>query len=211
MTLTPAKPTPSVSAPGTPGPGTSSALPAKAERGPSLYELGIQAQDIAGEIALAATLLESEDEDERNSAIALIESYLDVQEQTKSALLSKADNICYYIDHLTAQADFRKQQAQRLAHLAEADYKRAEALKKTMVYVMERLYPGQSKFSLPTHELRSRSSEAVVIEDESAIPKDYLNVRHVVSPDKTAIKQAIKQGTPVPGCSIEKRQSWSIK
>ena len=211
MTLTPAKPTASASAPGTPGPGTSSASAGKVARGPSLYELGIQAQDIAGEIALAATLLESEDEDERNSAIALIESYLDVQEQTNKALLTKADNVCYYIDALIGQADFRKQQAQRLADLADSDYRKAETLKKTLVYVMERLHPGQAKFSLPTHELRSRESDAVVIDDETAIPEDYLTVRRVVSPNKTAIKQAIKQGTPVPGCSIEHRRSWSIK
>lgn len=211
MTQAPAKPAPSDSAGVPPALPTSSALSAKAARGPSLYELGVAAQDIAGEIALAATLLESDDEDERASAIALIESYLEQQEQTQSALFSKADNVCYYIDSLLGQADFREQQAKRLQDLADADRRRAETFKKTMLYVLERLHPERTKFSLPTHELSVRRSSAVVIEDETAIPKDYLRIKTVASPDKSAIKQALKAGTPVPGCSIEERKSWSIK
>ena len=211
--MTSTTPKPLLSLSGTPktAPATSSASSDGVVRGPSLYELGVASQDIAGEIALAATLLESDDEDERTSAIALIESYLEQQEQTKAALFNKADNVCYYIDSLLGQADFREQQAKRLQELADADRRRAETLKKTLLYVLERLHPESTKFSLPTHELRARRSSVVVIEDETAIPNDYLRTKTTVSPDKTAIKQAIKVGTPVPGCSIEERKSWSIK
>lgn len=41
-------------------------------------------------------------------------------------------------------------------------------------------------------------------------PSDY-DVAVKDTPDKTAIKAAIKAGNPVPGASIERRTKWSIK
>lgn len=176
----------------------------------SLYALGIQAQDIASEISLAAELLATDNPDEEASAVALIEQYLDAQGHTAALIEAKSDNICRYIDHLNAVAQFRKQQAQRLAELAEADFQRAESLRTYMLNVLTRLYPDQRKFSLPTHELKSRRSQAVVIDDLAELPTEYLRPKTTYSPDKTAIKAALKQGNPVPGARLEERTSWSI-
>lgn len=189
----------------------SSALANSGARGASLYELGTQAQEIAGELAIAAALLDSDDESERETAITLIESYLDKQDQNTRALLSKADNVCYYIDHLEAQAKFRREQAARLEALADADARRAETFKKTLTYVLTRLQPGQTRFSLPTHELRSRTTESISVIDESLIPEELLRVKTTTAPDKAAIKAAIKSGAEVPGAELVKNTSWSIK
>ena len=201
----------------TSGPATSSLTPPppSAEAGPSsLYALGIQAQDIAGEIALAAELLESEDPAEQASAAALIESYLEAAHHTNGLVRDKADAVCRYIDHLEAVARFRKEQGQRLLELAAADARRAEALQGYMVGVLTRLNPGATQFSLTTHELRSRKSTAVVISDETQIPthlRQDPKPQADMPPSKSAIKAVLAAGKPVPGAHLEERRSWAIR
>lgn len=207
-------PTPSSTAP---EPSASASTPSGDPRGggpASLYALGIQAQDIAGEIALAATLLESDDPAEQASAEALITGYLEAAHHTNGLISDKADAVCRYIDHLQAVAAFRKDQSARLAQLAEADARRAEALKSYMVAVLSRLNPGATQFSLPTHELRSRKSSAVVISDPDAIPahlRQEPKPQAEMPPSKSAIKAVLAAGKPVPGAVLEERRSWSIR
>ncbi|MGA1730914.1 MAG: siphovirus Gp157 family protein [Steroidobacteraceae bacterium] len=175
----------------------------------SLYSLGIQAQDIEGEIAMAAELLESDDPEQEAAAIALIEQYLEASSHTKALLVDKADKICLYIDHLEAVAKFRSEQAARLKALAAADEKRIESLKRYMLNVLTALYPSERKFSLPTHELTSRRSEKAIVDDPDLIPAEFNRIK--AEPDKTAIKTALKAGKDVPGAHLETNLSWSIK
>lgn len=108
----------------------------------SLYVLGIQAQDIAGEIALAVELLESDDPEEQQAAIHLVEHFLEAADHHQSLLVEKSDKIAHYIDVLRAQSDFRKQQAARLTDLAAADARRADKLLSYMTGVLGRV-PNQ--------------------------------------------------------------------
>lgn len=182
----------------------------RGEKASSLYALGIQAQDIAGEIALAAELLESDDPEEQQTAINLIESYLAAADHTAALLADKADNVARYVDHLRAVSEFRKQQAQRLAELAAADARRAEKLTNYMLKVLTTLQPEATKFSLPTHELRSRQSTSVEITDEGLIPEELMRIKVEKAPDKSAIKQALKQGQDIPGAQLITKRNWSI-
>jgi hypothetical protein len=54
---------------------------------------------------------------------------------------------------------------------------------------------------------------SVLIEDESAIPSEYLTVPVAPppAPDKTAIKEAIKAGKNVPGCKLVQAERVDIK
>lgn len=56
-----------------------------------------------------------------------------------------------------------------------------------------------------------RSSEQTVIENEGAIPDEYMTVKTTYTPNKTAIKEAIKAGKGVPGAHVEKRKNIQIK
>lgn len=183
----------------------------RGEGASSLYALGIQAQEISGELALAAELLGSDDPQQEETAIALIEQYLEAQGHTQSLIESKADNVCRYIDSLQGLAEFRRKEAKRLMELADADAKRAQSLTDYMLGVLTRLYPEQPSFSLPTHELKSRRSEAVEIEDEDLIPDDLFRTKTTRTPDKTAIKAAIKGGQEIVGAKLVQRTNWTIK
>jgi hypothetical protein len=54
---------------------------------------------------------------------------------------------------------------------------------------------------------------SVIIEDEAAIPSEYLTVpvMPLPAPDKTLIKDAIKAGKEVPGCKLVQAERIDIK
>lgn len=56
-----------------------------------------------------------------------------------------------------------------------------------------------------------RKSEAVKINDIDAIPNDYIVETITESPDKLAIKEAIKSGYSVPGCELVTNTNIQIK
>jgi hypothetical protein len=178
---------------------------------PTLFNLAIQVQEVSGELALAAELLDSDDPEQQDTARGLVEHFLALDESARSALTTKADQVCHVIDALHGKADFRAKEADRLAALAKADQRRAEKLQTYLIDILLKLNPDNTRFSFPTHELVSRVSEAVDVVDEGLIPNDLLRETIKYAPDKTAIKAAIKAGTTVPGAELVKRRNWSIK
>ena len=46
--------------------------------------------------------------------------------------------------------------------------------------------------------------DSVAIGDEKLIPDEFLNVKTTITPDKTAIAKAIKEGSEVAGASLQK-------
>jgi hypothetical protein len=176
----------------------------------SLWQLGIEAQEITSSIALLADQLASDDDSTRASAITDLEATLLAEERNKEALAAKADATCWVIEHLRAQSAYRSQQAKRLTELARGDASRADLLEESLVLVLTRLQPKATRFSFPNHNLTSRKSQAVAIDDEAAIPAEWLTVQTTTKPDKTAIKEAIKSGHLIPGATLLSRRIWSI-
>ena len=176
----------------------------------TLWQLGIEAQEITSAIALLADQLDSDDEAARTTAIEHLESTLLLEERNKEALAAKADATCWVIEHLRAQSAYRSQQARRLAALAQGDASRADALETTLIHILTRLQPSATRFSFPHHNLTSRRSQAVAIDDDSALPAEWLTVKTTTSPDKAAIKAALKAGHTIPGASLLSRRTWHI-
>ena len=56
-----------------------------------------------------------------------------------------------------------------------------------------------------------RTTQAVEIEEGASLPEAYTTVKTTVTPNKVAIKQALLDGVEVPGCSLEARESVSIR
>jgi len=180
------------------------------QRPGSLWQLGIEAQELTTTIGPLAQLLEADDDDTRSQALAELESTLLAEAHNKAALAAKADATCWVIEHLRGQAAYRQQQAKRLSALATGDTNRAAALEDSLVLVLTRLEPTATRFSFPNHELRSTRSQAVEIADEAALAPEWLTVKTTTQPDKTAIKAAIKAGQQVPGAQLLTRRSWRI-
>jgi hypothetical protein len=180
------------------------------QRAGSLWQLGIEAQELTSAIGQLAEQLEADDDDSRSQALAELEAALLADAGNKAALASKADATCWVIEHLRGQAAYRQQQAKRLTDLARSDAGRAEALEDSLVLVLTRLQPLATRFSFPNHELSSRKSSAVEIDDEQALAPEWLMVKTTAQPDKAAIKEALKAGQQIPGAQLVSRRSWRI-
>ena len=180
------------------------------QRTGSLWQLGIEAQELTTAIAQLAEQLQSDDDDSRSQALAELEAALMAEEGNKAALAAKADATCWVIEHLRGQAAYRQQQAKRLTDLSRSDAGRADALEESLVLVLTRLQPQATRFSFPNHELTSRRSQAVEIDDEQALDPEWLTVKTTTQPDKAAIKQALKAGHQIPGVQLLSHRSWRI-
>ena len=179
------------------------------QRSGSLWQLGIEAQELTTAIGQLAEQLEADD-DTRAQALAELEAALLAEEHNKTALAAKADATCWVIEHLRGQAAYRQQQAKRLTELSRSDASRADALEESLVLVLTRLQPSATRFSFPNHEITSRKSQAVEIDDEEALAPEWLAVTTTSKPDKAAIKEALKAGRHIEGAQLLSRRSWRI-
>ena len=180
------------------------------QRSGSLWQLGIEAQELTTAVSQLAEQLESDDAEVRAQALAELEAALLAEEGNKAALAAKADATCWVIEHLRGQAAYRQQQAKRLNALASGDASRADSLEESLVFVLTQLQPAATRFSFPNHELTSRKSSAVVIDDEEALDPEWLAVKTTTQPDKAAIKEALKAGRQIEGAQLISRRSWRI-
>jgi len=180
------------------------------QRSGSLWQLGIEAQELTTAIGQLAEQLETDDPEQRALALAELEAALLAEEGNKAALAAKADATCWVIEHLRGQAAYRQQQAKRLADLARSDAGRADALEESLIFVLTQLQPAARRFSFPDHELTSRKSQAVLIDDEDALDPEWLAIKTTSQPDKAAIKEALKAGRQITGAQLVTRRSWRI-
>jgi hypothetical protein len=180
------------------------------QRSGSLWQLGIEAQELTTAVGQLAEQLESDDAEVRAQALAELEAALLAEEGNKAALAAKADATCWVIEHLRGQAAYRQQQAKRLTALASGDASRADALEESLVFVLTQLQPAATRFSFPNHELTSRKSSAVLIDDEQALDPTWLSFTTTSKPDKAAIKEALKAGQQITGAQLLSRRSWRI-
>ena len=180
------------------------------QRSGSLWQLGIEAQELTTAIGQLAEQLETDDDDARSQALADLEAALLAEESNKAALAAKADATCWVIEHLRGQATYRQQQAKRLTELSRSDASRADALEESLVFVLTQLQPTANRFSFPNHELTSRKSQAVEIDDEDALDPQWLSFTTTSKPDKAAIKEALKAGGEIIGAQLVSRRSWRI-
>ncbi|MFN5697782.1 MAG: siphovirus Gp157 family protein, partial [Cyanobacteriota bacterium] len=177
------------------------------QRSGSLWQLGIEAQELTTAIGQLAEKLETDDVDSRALARAELEAALLAEEGNRQALAAKADATCWVIDHLRGQAAYRQQQAKRLTDLSRSDASRADALEEALVFVLTQLQPAATRFSFPNHELTSRKSSAVVIDDEQALDPAWLSFTTTSKPDKAAIKEVLKAGQQITGAQLLSRRS----
>ena len=78
-----------------------------------------------------------------------------------------------------------------------------------MVLVLTRLQLKATRISFPNHELSSRKSQAVEIEDEDSLPSQWVTLKTTSQPDKTASKEAFKAGHLIlTGAQLVSRRSF---
>ena len=131
---------------------------------------------------------------------------LDALETERNA---KLEGVALYIKSLEAEAEAMKAEEKALAERRAVREKKAERLRRYLADSTQAL--GDTKLETPRVSLSFRKSEAVVIEDQAALPVEYIKVKMTETPDKTAIKKAIKSGATVEGAALVENKNLQIK
>ena len=123
---------------------------------------------------------------------------------------TKLENVACWIKDLKAEAEALKNEKQALAERQKVAENKAESLKKWLAYALQ----GE-KFKTPKCAISFRKSEAVEVTDEGLNnlmkEHDELLTYKAPEPNKTAIKQALKDGLSVEGVQLIQNTSTIIK
>ena len=122
----------------------------------------------------------------------------------------KLENVACWIKDLKAEAEALKNEKLALAERQRVAENKAESLKKWLAYALQ----GE-KFKTTKCAISFRKSEAVEVTDEGLNnlmkEHDELLTYKAPEPNKTAIKQALKDGLSVAGVQLVQNTSTIIK
>ena len=123
---------------------------------------------------------------------------------------SKIEGVACWIKDLKAEVEALKNEKQALAERQKVAENKAESLKKWLAYALQ----GE-KFKTPKCAISFRKSEAVEVTDEGLNnlmkEHDELLTYKAPEPNKTKIKQALKDGLSVAGVQLVQNTSVIIK
>lgn len=118
----------------------------------------------------------------------------------------KIEDVGIWIKNLNAWIKALKDEEANLKAKRTQAENKIENLKKYLNYAL-----GGKKFQSPKVSISYRSSESVNITvSPFDIPEDYLRYKDP-EPDKTLIKQALKEGKTINGCELVKNTNIQIR
>lgn len=117
----------------------------------------------------------------------------------------KLENVACWIKELKAEAEALKAEKMTFAKRQQVAENKMESLKKYLAYALD----GQA-FKTTRASVTFRKSQAVEIDDIYKLDENYLRYKEPEA-DKTAIKEAIKQGKTVAGATLVENTSVIIK
>ncbi|HAS8352794.1 siphovirus Gp157 family protein [Morganella morganii] len=130
------------------------------------------------------------------------EEIADTLEGIEGALGDKLDAIMIHVRNLEGQVNTLGEEAKRLADRKKSFERQAKDLKKYALTCL--LASGQTTLKTVKNTFTAAKGRAsIVIDDESLLPNELVDVQTIVSPDKKAIKEALENGVEVPGARIE--------
>lgn len=135
-----------------------------------------------------------------------VQQALEINEQQ---LESKAVDYCYVIKQFDYDCEQIDSEIARLNKLKKVRNNLSERLKNTVSSAMQ-LYDVE-KIETPLIKLSFRNSESVEITSESQLDPCFIVTKTVSTPDKKAIKDAIKNGEVVTGATISYNRNLQIK
>ena len=118
---------------------------------------------------------------------------------------TKLENVACWIKELKVEAEALKAEKQRLAERQKVAENKMESLKNYLAYALD----GQA-FKTTRASVTFKKSQAVEIVDIYKLDENYLRYKEPEA-DKTAIKEALKQGKTVAGATLVENTSVIIK
>lgn len=128
---------------------------------------------------------------------------------SRNELETKAVDYGYVIKAFDDEIDIIEREIERLEERKAYVKKNKERMKTIVGSAMEEF--GINKIKSETLQLSFRKSESVEVFDESLVDDKFKKVKTEISLDKTAIKNAIKNGEDVQGAKIVEKNNLQIK
>jgi hypothetical protein len=128
---------------------------------------------------------------------------------SREELETKAAGYAYVVNKLQADEDVIASEIERLKALKASKAKNIERLKTSVRDAM--VLFDVVKIETPLMVLSLRKSEETIITDETIVAGEYMREKITLTPDKTAIKKAIKEGKKVEGAEVIEKQNLQIK
>lgn len=133
------------------------------------------------------------------------ESLAELFEQLQIDRDVKVENIVCFIKNLRSDAAALKAEKDALAARQKAAERKADSLARYLAGFL-----NGEKYKSPRAAISWRKSESVEVSNLGELPEAYLTFAEP-TPNKTAIKAAIKAGTEVPGARIVQNMNMTIK
>ena len=119
----------------------------------------------------------------------------------------KIEATALYLRELDAEAKAAKDEADRMLARVKSMQKRSDYLKSMLLEALHAT--GKVKTARVTVSIRT--TQAVQINQEQAIPEAFTTKKITISPNNVLIKETISAGGCVPGCELIERESVSIR
>ena len=152
--------------------------------------------------------------------ISLAEQIIDndglLSEEMEAALQINKDQLenksqCYgfIVRQLEGECDMIDNEIKRLEAMKKSRSKTVDRLKESVSKAMQ-LYEID-KIETPTLKISFRKSESIEVEEESLIDEKFMTVKTTKTPNKIAIKEAIKSGEIVLGVTLKQNQNIQFR
>ena len=128
---------------------------------------------------------------------------------TQDQLQNKAVNYCMVIKQIDSDIEQIENEVKRLNAMKKVQQNVIDRLKSTLTTAMNIFEVEEIK--TPLIKINFRNSESVEITNEAQLNEKFLVTKTVTTPDKKAIKDAIKNGEFVEGATISYNKNLQIK
>lgn len=122
---------------------------------------------------------------------------------------SKSENYAYITKQFDGEIDIIDNEIKRLQQAKRSREKTIERLKATIELAM--LTFDIDKIETPLIKISFRKSESVEVTDVNELPNEFKVIKLTETADKLKIKDALKSGMFIEGCSIKTNRNIQIK
>jgi hypothetical protein len=122
---------------------------------------------------------------------------------------SKSENYGYITKQFDGEIDIIDNEIKRLQQAKKSREKTIQRLKDTIELAM--ITFDIDKIETPLIKISFRKSESVEVTDVNELPNEFKVIKVTESADKLKIKDALKSGMFIEGCSIKTNRNLQIK
>ena len=122
---------------------------------------------------------------------------------------SKSENYGYITKQFDGEIDIIDNEIKRLQQAKKSREKTIERLKATIEMAMNTF--DIDKIETPLIKISFRKSESVEVTDVNELPNEFKVIKLTETADKLKIKDALKSGIFIEGCSIKTNRNLQIK